>query len=632
MANSKINNYGALLFHPKIRPVLYFLAIFLCYSRHWFKVYGLFRIHETISLLFSTEHAISFAQHKSIIDFFGWCILRPIVLTLFVAILDKAIFKQIHSFRQITVKVFKYSPIALIIYGLARFRFQDSTIDWILIIAAFSIFFLLNLQVLIEQWKKSIVYFFGLLLIGFTLWTKIYFGDCSIDQLLSTMVFSLSGTFSVSQELAQSLQKYTIIYPLTITILILIFEKWLQSRSKTYLISTGRLSTFFGIFLIMSGIFGIGNQYHVIEFLEMYNNSNDNMDDVFAKNYIKPSSREFQTSDKAKNLILIYVESLESTYQDPQVFGHNLLNSLTNIDIPNISFKKYKQTHGANWTIGGIVATHCGIPLKLTNLFKKNQIGENIKQFLPRATCLGDILAQQGYHNIFINGPSVEFAGVGTFFKTHHYEEIIGKDQWLQNGFGIFDMLGWGLPDDLLFQQAKIKLKQLIEKQEPFNLTILTIDTHGPNGQINKTCHAKQAKNFENIVECTADEIADFIHFVKQEGWMDKVTIVITGDHLAMKNPVLSKLKSAPERYVFNMIITEDPLVKNREAIFHVDLFPTILNALGFTWSGNKLGLGYSAISPIAPKLSSSKRFNTIEKVVSSRSMSYDNLWISQKQ
>ena len=36
----------------------------------------------------------------------------------------------------------------------------------------------------------------------------------------------------------------------------------------------------------------------------------------------------------------------------------------------------------------------------------------------------------------------------------------------------------WGYEDERLFQNAKNKLMELSAQEEPFNLTLLTVDTH----------------------------------------------------------------------------------------------------------------------------------------------------------
>ena len=67
-------------------------------------------------------------------------------------------------------------------------------------------------------------------------------------------------------------------------------------------------------------------------------------------------------------------------------------------------FKNFNQTALTNWTIASIVATHCGIPLKNYGVFTFGEKkGKHLRtlfgmqKFLPKATCLGDLLKKKRF-------------------------------------------------------------------------------------------------------------------------------------------------------------------------------------------------------------------------------------------
>jgi phosphoglycerol transferase len=349
--------------------------------------------------------------------------------------------------------------------------------------------------------------------------------------------------------------------------------------------------------------------------------------DYFQSHYVNPHRMVFHAAHP-KNLILIYVESLENTYADPALFGRDLLKPLHDRQEKFVSFETYKQMPGTGWTMAAIVSTQCAVPLKTLTLFSNmNVMGQSLQVFLPKAKCLGDILAEQGYTNVFMNGSSLDFSGKGTFLKSHHYTEVYGRSEWIAKGVlrGAEDLNAWGLPDDRMFEQAKIKLSALIKSHKPFNLTLLTVDSHGPSGFINQSCQKKSYHDFKGVISCSAEELSDFINFVKDHGWLDQVDIVILGDHLAMDNPVYDKLQAHSERTIFNMIISPQKLVKNTNTIVHFDLLPTLLDLLGIQYEGNQLGLGYSAISPrfVQP----ADRLALMEASIAQYSKTYNQLW-----
>ena len=122
-------------------------------------------------------------------------------------------------------------------------------------------------------------------------------------------------------------------------------------------------------------------------------------------------------------MVLIYIESFENIFSDKEIFGEDLIRDLDINKLNGKSFKKFKETAYTNWTIAGIVASQCGLPpkpitiLNTKNKGRHNKFGFGLKTFLPNAKCLGDILKENDYKNIFINAVSLDFVGTGLFLK-----------------------------------------------------------------------------------------------------------------------------------------------------------------------------------------------------------------------
>ncbi|MCB1909202.1 MAG: sulfatase-like hydrolase/transferase [Rhodocyclaceae bacterium] len=341
----------------------------------------------------------------------------------------------------------------------------------------------------------------------------------------------------------------------------------------------------------LAGLFQFGYSFAVVDYVRAHYGP-----DLFAAAYVDPA-RVTKRGGEPTNLVVIYVESLENTYADPALFGHDLLARLNRLKPQGISFDAYHEVLGAHFTIAGLVSTQCGIPLRSLAMFLGNKQGERIGRFLPRASCLGDILHHNGYTNVFLNGSSLEFAGVGKFFREHHFDKIMGREEWLQLGASADQMSGWGLHDDDLFARAREELDRLKAAGKPFHLDILTIDTHHPRGHLSRRCRERGVADFEGIVECTADTVAEFVEYVIDRGWLADTAVVIQGDHLAMGNTVYPKLTTNPQRTVFNLILGgRRPLTKNTDTVTHFDMLPTMLELAGLTVVGERAGLGYTAI------------------------------------
>jgi len=356
----------------------------------------------------------------------------------------------------------------------------------------------------------------------------------------------------------------------------------------------------------------------------------------FAKSQVGPDyfSAHFKDPRQVKlvgknprNLVLIYVESLEASYSNTHLFGKNLLKSLDPRTTGGVSFARYNQMPGTGFTMGAIVSTQCGVPLEAITIYERNVQGQKLKHILPGAVCLGDVLDEFGYRNIFMGGASLDFSGKGQFFKDHHYQERYGRREWIAQGESPQNMSAWGLQDDDLFRHAKTELDTLEASGGRFNLTLLTLDTHfqGIDAE-SKYCVQRGFRDFEGTVECTADQVADFLDYIRQKGYLKNIDVVVLGDHLAMNNPTIDRLKEASERTIFNLFISNKAPQKIRDDIVHFDLFPTILDFIGIHVEKSQLALGYSGFSP-SDRLPSADRLVEMRNNLMHPSPIYFALW-----
>jgi len=89
---------------------------------------------------------------------------------------------------------------------------------------------------------------------------------------------------------------------------------------------------------------------------------------------------------------------------------------------------------------------------------------------------------------------------------------------------------------------------------------------------------------------------------------------------------VSEKLDLIKERHIYNQFISNDHFEKNRNQILPFDMFPTILNFIGFSVPGGKLGLGYTALSKEAD-LSLLLNYEEMNEDLLNQSDMYLDLW-----
>jgi phosphoglycerol transferase len=466
-------------------------------------------------------------------------------------------------------------------------------------------------------------YFAGFFFILLSIWLRRIFGEVTLEQILYHLKFGSDGILKADRIFFHSFINWCFLVPSGSSFVAVILEQTITyfradiTDKDAHPISPGwRIAPVFFIFSALTYCL------HSVAGFE-YIASNFGAD-YFSSHYIAPEKITL-LSDKPKNLVLIYVESLEAGYADKGRFGTDLLSDIEGLG--GISFQHYSPAPGTGWTIAAIIATQCGIPLKVVlAAHDGNSQGNDIKSFLPNATCLGDILASKGYQNIFMGGASLDFAGKGTFLHDHGYQNMYGREEWIKQGAETSNMNGWGLYDDDLFSNAKIKLQELHKTKQPFNLTVLTVDTHHPSGNFSKSCLKSGAKEFVDIVKCSSNQVAHLVRYMKKNDYLKDTNVVILGDHLAMVNPAWDQLNAGSGRFIFNSFVSAAPPKKNREDIVPFDLFPSILEFIGIEVQGDRLGLGFSGFydSKLQPP---PDRIAQMEQSLLNSSSAYFDFW-----
>ncbi len=326
-------------------------------------------------------------------------------------------------------------------------------------------------------------------------------------------------------------------------------------------------------------------------------------------NYADPAEVNMTFPETKRNLIYIFLESMEVTYADPSSGGgmpENYIPELTQLAQENEDFSGssdrlnggYAMT-GATWTMGAMFAQTSGLPLQIpldTNGMSSQET------FFPGITTMGDILSEQGYSQTLLLGSNATFGGRRLYFTEHGGYDMMDYSYAEENGLipeGY--KVWWGYEDEKLFDFAKQKLTALGNETQPFNLTMLTVDTHFPDGYECELCGDEFGDNqYANVMHCSSRQVSEFIDWCSQQSWYDNTTIVISGDHLTMDSDFCDDVDSDYTRKVYTTYINsavENPQPEKRRKYTTFDNFPTTLAALGVTIDGDRLGLGTNLFS-----------------------------------
>ncbi len=359
---------------------------------------------------------------------------------------------------------------------------------------------------------------------------------------------------------------------------------------------------------------------------------------LYEKAYINPEKVKLIFPEKKRNLIYIFMESMETTYISKDLGGaqkENLLPNLTNRIQSGeaINFSNTDTIGGAlpirltGFTVGGMVAQSAGVPVRTSldnNTLDNNSNYQNLKQFLPGAYSIGDILEMNGYQNLLLLGSDANFGGRKTYFQQHGNYQILDynyaiENKWIPSDYHVW----WGYEDKKLFENAKNVVTQAASSDKPFNLTMLTADTHFEDGYMSAETPKLYDTQYSNVIHYSDQLVNEFINWVQQQPFYENTTIVISGDHLSMDKDYFNDISDKYQRTVFNEIINspvQAENAKNRQ-FTTFDLYPTTLAALGVEIEGNRLGTNlFSGTKTVPERLG----YQNFEDEVTKKSDYYD--------
>lgn len=451
----------------------------------------------------------------------------------------------------------------------------------------------------------------SLFLITASIWVKSSFGNVTVEEIIFNLKVPLVGT---NMTLIYSFILYVVFSTITLTIILyfllladykVLIELELKIRIKKMkcIIFPFHKSL---RFIIIGLIFGLSLYYSINKLkLDEYIKNQLSKSTLIEDEYVDPRAVNIKFNNK-RNLVYIYVESLEASYSSISNGGieeNDLIEELSNLAEENISFSNTDKLGGAlsvpgtTWTVGALVAQTSGLPLKLSI---DDNAYSSYNTFLPGAYVLGDILKDNGYNQEIMFGSYASYAG-----KSHYYEEHGKYKVWdvlsaIKEGkMTKDDIVWWGFEDKDLFEYAKEHIINLSKKNKPFNFSMLTADTHFEDGYLSKYCNSKYEDQYSSVIACESKLIYEFIEWIKLQDFYENTTIIIVGDHLTMDTDFFDGIDPNYNRTIYNAFInsTVQPQKENNRIFTSMDLFPTTLVAMGAKIEGDRLGIGTNLFS-----------------------------------
>ncbi len=356
---------------------------------------------------------------------------------------------------------------------------------------------------------------------------------------------------------------------------------------------------------ILAVIILVANPAVVSAAINFISPENDKINDLLFNNYSSPKVVAVKNNNP-KNFIHIFLESTEATYKNESVFG-NIMQPLRFYEKQGFSAEQLLQVKDTGWSAAGITASYCGVPLSPLGLATGNHFG-TVKSFMPQAKCLGDILTKDGYNLSYISGADIESAAFDKILGEHGFNDLIDFKELLKrypdDAKSIIKdgRTSFGSNDDIAFTAAYEILEKNKALDQPFGITIMTNGGHAPLGNFSASCNNKQqidasATSSLKAIHCTNLLTQDFIETATANGLLENTVIIVQSDHYAMRNEVFSKIINQDRSNLFFIYGSDINQNINSKPATMFDVYPTILEAIGYSLKNNQAGLGISLLS-----------------------------------
>lgn len=382
-------------------------------------------------------------------------------------------------------------------------------------------------------------------------------------------------------------------------LLIPISKKWYFHEKRKQFLSTQ--SSIVEIILVLSlGIFAVGAHPTTLQSISIFSDFLKSADNDIFNAALQQKLPIIDLERKQRSLVYIYAESLERTFLSESNFP-KLTPHINLLEKTSLSFYGIGQPPLTNWTVAGMVASQCGVPLA-TFRANRNDLTEK-SDLVAGSACLGDLLKENNYNLSYMGGADIGFAGKGNFYKSHGFSDVVGLQDFQEQFGKDIPLSEWGVYDDMLLDNALEKFKRLSSRNEPFALVVLTLDTHPSSGHITPRCASDSMKYGDgknkmlNAVKCADFLISDFIKKLEAENKHDAI-IVLASDHLQIESDAIDLLNTAsvPRRNLLMVRGNGVPIKVIERTATPLDISPTILSLLG--WDAKNLALGKNLLLP----------------------------------
>lgn len=284
-----------------------------------------------------------------------------------------------------------------------------------------------------------------------------------------------------------------------------------------------------------------------------------------------------ELSGDTPNICVIVVESLSASYTGMNGNKNSLTPRLDALAKKSFVYSNVYAT--GTRTVRGLEAVTLSLP---------PTPGQSI---IRRPDChgfhtVGTELRGHGYATEFVYGGYGYFDNMNEFFQGNEFDVYDRNDIPSEK---IFNDTIWGVADEILFEQVIERLDKQAREQEPVFQIVLTTTNHRPfifpEGRIDAPQGVRNS-----VVMYTDWAIDDFLKKCEKKPWFDNTVFVILADHNAL---AAGKVELPVSSYKIPCIVYAPKLIQageNNRLMSQIDVLPTVLGMLGFSYQSKTLG------------------------------------------
>ncbi|HBW35786.1 LTA synthase family protein [Desulfosporosinus sp. BICA1-9] len=311
---------------------------------------------------------------------------------------------------------------------------------------------------------------------------------------------------------------------------------------------------------------------------------NQNIENWFVQNQENLPANQYQGMFKGQNLIMIQVESLETSVINQKINGQEITPNLNKLLANSLYFSNfYEQVHNGSSSDADLLANTSVYPVRTGATFFR--FPYDTYNSLPK------LLREDGYSTLAIHPDKGSYWNWMPALTAMGFEKTMDEMQ-----FNTDEKIGLGISDGSYFKQL---VPIISEQKQPFYNFMVTLTSHNPFDLPDQYRSLVLSKDFNKTklggycqsIRYTDEQIGIFLESLDQSRVLDNTVVVIYGDHTGVHKYYNDEVKEVePQESWCHDNSKRIPLIiyhkgmKEREIMItggQIDTMPTIAYLMG---------------------------------------------------